>query len=195
MQEPSVWLCCVCWFFTVDIEQPLVLLSLTTQLCLLLVVHWVITWFSCSYLLKPAMLAYSFCKAQLRSILLLLWGNIISPVYVIDRHFHLKWIQRVPLFGSLLWSGYSLVCVYTVYKSLYCTVLLYQYYSFSVLGTDITFLCSAQCTVPYSGPTGVAYHEEISGPPLWVDCNWYPTVQHCYLTVSLRRVLPLRASP
>ncbi len=146
MQEPSVWLCCVCWFFTVHIEQPLVLLSLTTQLCLPLVVYWVITWFSCSYLLKPAMLADSFRKAQLRSILLLLWGNLISPVYLSDRRFHLKWKQRFPLLVVYVDEGIHL-SVYTLYKSLYCTLLPHQYYSFSVLGTDIKFLCSAQCTL------------------------------------------------
>lgn len=57
-------------FFTVDIEQPLLLLSLTARLCLLLVVHQVSTWFSCSFLLKlinfanaqPAIDLYYFCR-------------------------------------------------------------------------------------------------------------------------------------
>lgn len=50
----------------------------------LVVVHVVITCFSCSYLLKSGTEGDSFCKVQLRSILLLLWGNLITPVCVID---------------------------------------------------------------------------------------------------------------
>lgn len=64
MQEPFAWLCWVCWFYTVYIEQLLVLLSLTTQCFLLPVVHWVITLFSYSYHRRLAMLATSFWKSD-----------------------------------------------------------------------------------------------------------------------------------
>lgn len=114
MQEPSAWLCCVCWFYTVDIEQPLVLLSLTTQLFLLPVVQRVITWFSCSYHPKPAMLAVSFYKAQIHIIAVL--GNLISPDYVSDWHFYSKQIQ----FGSLVWlRDWVDYVVFTSFSSLY----------------------------------------------------------------------------